>query len=78
MEFNNFGLKCSFAHIHKNMELPLNLSIRGVKNKCVNKLYVMHMTDISHNNKRKSISSVSRNPELPDCKPGTSGFARQN
>jgi hypothetical protein len=27
------------AHIHKDMELPLNLSICGVQNKCVNKLY---------------------------------------
>jgi len=36
MEFNHFGLKCPFAHIYKkNHELPLNLSIRGVQNKCV-------------------------------------------
>jgi hypothetical protein len=70
MEFNNFSLKCPFAHIHKNnIELPLNLSIRGVQNKCMNKLYVMHMTYISHNSKIKEVNRFCQpNSGTPEIK----------
>jgi hypothetical protein len=56
MNFNNFGLKCQFAHFQGKMELPLNLSIRGVQGKCVNKIYVMDMTYISHNSRIKEVN----------------------
>jgi hypothetical protein len=42
-----------YTYSKDNIELPLNLSIRGVQNKCVNKLYVIHMIYISHNSKIK-------------------------
>jgi hypothetical protein len=51
-----------------NIELRQNLSIRGVQNKCVNKLYMMHMTYISHNSKIQEVSWFchpnSRTPEI--------------
>jgi hypothetical protein len=56
MNFNNFGLKCQFAHFQGNMELHLNRSIHGVQDKCVNKIYVMHMTYISHNSRIKEVN----------------------
>ena len=60
------------TYLQENNELPLNLNICGVQNNCVNRKYVMHMTNISHNNKKEQISSAAQtrnfriwNPELP-------------
>jgi len=82
MEFNHFGLKCPFAHIYKkNHELPLNLSIRGVQNKCVVKniirdAYDRYLTQQQDKRNKSVLSAQTWNFRV--CKPKTSGFARQN
>jgi len=56
----NLASNAIFAHIHENIELPLNLNICGVQNKCVNMYNVMHMTNISQNIKWKKWSVLSQ------------------